>query len=90
MMTRLPYHLGKVRLIEWTPQPLKPPLQILRCVNKLFRCVILFDFTNNKTFFHGGPRYSVTQGVLTYQSIISANTYLEWNRDEHPQNDFFK
>ena len=38
---------------------------------------VLFDFANPKTtllivpwdLFHGGPRYSATQAVLTFQSV---------------------
>ena len=60
--------------------------------------VILFDFTNSKTIlfivsptpstrpFHGGPCYSATQAVLSYQSVplMQTHTHLERNCDEHP------
>ena len=93
-LARLSHHLGKGRLIEWTAQPLKPPLQILPLCLSWF-CLIpptqkpFFSLSHQhhpRDLFHGGPCYSATQAVLSYQSVslMQTHTHLERNCDEHP------
>ena len=91
-MARLSHHLGKGRLVEWTAEPLKSPLQILPLCLSWF-CLIS---ATQKPLLIVPPTPSIGPflwwALLKWRSsctdlskcVINANTYLEWNCDEHP------